>query len=270
MCDQKPLPCNIIFVFHIFYLPSLGYLCLGKIMQCIAENSSVLSMISTTNYARYMAPHCDTLDGPVVKAARRALETGNVNLILPWVHKGSEEEEELKQAFERALSVRKGGGTTTTTTNTNNEIRELADLWFFETAVRLHREGEGALYTGIKPAGPLESPAIPMADQAIETENSDKVIDFLADAVKEELHKRFEHAISKKGFDENDVEAARDYVQAMLGFVLFAGHLHEYIKSGGGGGGGHLHGKGAEDHAQHKAEAKEAAATTASTIVEHS
>lgn len=42
-----------------------------------------------------------------------------------------------------------------------------------------------------------------------------------------------EHAISKKGFDENDVEAARDYVQATLGFVLFAGHLHEYIESGG-------------------------------------
>lgn len=208
-----------------------------------------------------MAPHCDTLDGPVVKAARLALETGNVNLILPWIHRGPEEEE-LKQAFERALSVRKGA----TSTTTNSEIRELADLWFFETAVRLHREGEGAPYTGIKPAGTLESPAVPMADQAIETENPDKLIDFLADAVKEELHERFEHAISKKGFNENDVEAARDYVQAMLGFVLFAGHLHEYIKSGGG----HSHGKGAEDHAQHKAEAKEAAATTASTIVEHS
>lgn len=210
-------------------------------MQCSAENSLVLSTISFNN--EDMAPHCDTLDGPVVKAARRALETGNVNLILPWIHKGPEEEE-LKQAFERALSVRKGS-----TTTTNNEARELADLWFFETAVRLHREGEGAPYTGIKPAGTLESPAVPMADQAIETENPDKVIDFLTDAVKEELHKRFEHAISKKGFDENDVEAARDYVQATLGFVLFAGHLHEYIESGGS------HGKGAEGHAQHKAEA---------------
>lgn len=125
-----------------------------------------------------------------------------------------------------------------------------------------------------EPAGTLESPAVPMADQAIETENPDKVIDFLADAVKEELHERFEHAISKKGFNENDVEAARDYVQAMLGFVLFAGHLYEYIKSSGGSGGGHSHGKGAaEDHAQHKAKVKEeaAAAAIASTIVvEHS
>jgi hypothetical protein len=29
-----------------------------------------------------MPPHCDTLDGPVVKAAKRALEAQNVNLIL--------------------------------------------------------------------------------------------------------------------------------------------------------------------------------------------
>lgn len=193
------------------------------------------------------------MDGPVVKAARRALEAGNVNYIVPWVHK--ESEEELLRAFDNTLRVRRR--------TDDKEATDLADLWFFETAVRLHREGEGAPYTGIKPAGALESPAVPMADQAIETEKPDKVIDFLANAVKEELHKRFEHAISKKGFDENDVEAARDYVQAMLGFVLFAGHLHEYIKSGGRGS---LHGKGAEGHAQHKAKTKEATVTAVSTI----
>jgi len=72
------------------------------------------------------------MDGPVVKAARRALETGNANLILPWVPK--EAEDKLKEAFERTLRVRK----------LDKEARELADYWFFETAVRLHREGEGA------------------------------------------------------------------------------------------------------------------------------
>lgn len=197
-----------------------------------------------------MAPHCDTMDGPVVKAARRALETGNVNLILPWIHK--ESEAELKQAFERALSARKASGS-------NTEGSNLADLWFFETAVRLHREGEGAPYTGIKPAGLSESPAVPMADEAIETENPDKVIDFLADSVKEELHERFERAISKKSFDENDAEAAREYVQAMLGFVLFAGHLHDYIRGRGGS-----HGKGTEGHAEHRVEAKDASITASS------
>ncbi len=122
-----------------------------------------------------MIPHCDMLDGLVVKAPISALETGNVNLILPWIHK--ESEEELKQAFERPLTVRKG--------TSKKEIRELADLWFFESTIRLNREGEEAPYTGIKPAGTLESPAVPMADQAIEIEDPDKVIDFLADTVKE-------------------------------------------------------------------------------------
>ncbi|MCP8317539.1 MAG: hypothetical protein H3Z51_11890, partial [archaeon] len=79
-----------------------------------------------------MPPHCDTMDGPVVKAAKRALDIGNVNLILPWVPKKAESE--LKKAFEKTLRVRKQG----------KETMELADYWFFETAVRLHREGEGA------------------------------------------------------------------------------------------------------------------------------
>lgn len=88
-----------------------------------------------------MPPHCDTMDGPVVKAATEALEKGNVNFILSWVPKKAEVE--LRKAFEKTLLARKLG----------KEAKELADYWFFETAVRLHREGEGASYTGLKPAG---------------------------------------------------------------------------------------------------------------------
>jgi hypothetical protein len=32
------------------------------------------------------------MDGPVVKAAQKALETGNVNLVLIWVRKNDEGE----------------------------------------------------------------------------------------------------------------------------------------------------------------------------------
>ena len=39
-----------------------------------------------------MPPHCDSMDGPVVKAAKRALDLGNVNLILPYVPKEGEGE----------------------------------------------------------------------------------------------------------------------------------------------------------------------------------
>jgi hypothetical protein len=47
--------------------------------------------------------HCDTLDGPVVQLARKALETGNVNLVLPWVR--SADEDEIRRAFEHAQAV---------------------------------------------------------------------------------------------------------------------------------------------------------------------
>jgi hypothetical protein len=36
--------------------------------------------------------HCDTPDGLVVAAARKALDTGNVNLVLIWVQKRDEAE----------------------------------------------------------------------------------------------------------------------------------------------------------------------------------
>jgi|SRR5659263_29751 len=180
-----------------------------------------------------MPPHCDTIDGPVVKASKIALETGNVNLILPWLpEKG---EDELKKAFERTLRVRKMG----------KEAKELADFWFFETAVRLHRAGEGESFAGLKPAGLDEGPVVPRAEKAIEQGDAGKVIEFLSHTVEEEVHKRFKHAISLKNYDENDVDAARDYVEAMLEFMLYSHKLYTYMTSAGGHSaevtGGHEH-----------------------------
>src|ERR1035441_2111941 len=97
------------------------------------------------------------MHSPVVKAAQKALAETNVNLVLIWVHQ--DDEAQIKLAFEKTLAVRK----------LNAEARELADLYFFETLVRIHRAGEGAPYTGLKPAGRDLGPAIPAADKAIET-----------------------------------------------------------------------------------------------------
>jgi hypothetical protein len=101
--------------------------------------------------------HCDGIDGPVVKAAQQALAKGDVNPILIWVR--ANDEAEIRRVFAKTLAVRK----------LNPEARELADLYFFETLVRIHRAGEGAPYTGLKPAGRDLGPAIPAADKAIET-----------------------------------------------------------------------------------------------------
>jgi len=171
-----------------------------------------------------MPPHCDTIDGPVVKAAKAALRTGNVNLILPWAPRTAEVE--IKKAFQKTLRARKLG----------KAAAQVADYWFFETVVRLHREGEGAPYTGLKPAGHDLGPVVPRADKAIETGDPKEVVQFLTRTVEHELHRKFKHAIERKDYDVNDVAAARAFVQANLGFVLYSHHLYAYIKGEDGHG----------------------------------
>ncbi len=167
-----------------------------------------------------MPPHCDTLDGPIVTAAKRALEKHNVNLILPYAP--AEAESELLKAFEKTLHVRALGG----------EAAALADYWFFETAVRLHRAGEGAPYMGLKPAGLDWGPVVPRAERAIDDGNPTDVIGFLTNALDMKLRALFEQARSHKDYEVNDVEAARAYVSAALRFVLYSHHLWKYIVAG--------------------------------------
>jgi hypothetical protein len=132
----------------------------------------VLTSLTVLAAAVFLTPltaqaHCDGLDGPVVKAAQKALADGNVNLVLNWVQKA--DEAEIKHAFKKTLAVR----------TLSAQARELADLYFFETLVRLHRAGEGAPFTGLKPAGRDLGPAIPAGDKALETGNLDPVLQLL-------------------------------------------------------------------------------------------
>ncbi len=178
-----------------------------------------------------MPPHCDTLDGPVVLAAKRALDEDDVTLILPFAPKTAEAE--ITAAFERTIRVRKEG----------KAARDLADLWFFETVVRLHRAGEGAPYTGLKPAGLDWGPVLPKADHAIEKGDPGEVVRFMTRAVEHAVREKFEHAMDLKDYRKGDVDAARAYTSAMLGFELFTHHLYASIAGGGHGeaaeGGGH-------------------------------
>ncbi len=126
--------------------------------------------------------HCDTLDGPVVKEARAALASGNITPVLKWV--GKDLEPELRAAFARALSVRKAGA----------EAEGLADLYFFETAVRLHRATEGAPYTGLKPAGSDLGPAVKASDTALAKGDVDALVSLIAERAAEGLRERFGRA----------------------------------------------------------------------------
>lgn len=174
-----------------------------------------------------MPPHCDTRDGPVVKAAKKSLETGNLNYLMIWIPK--EGEAELNAAFYRTMQVRKIA----------KPAQDLADDWFFETAIRLHRAGEGAPYTGMKPAGLSEGPVVPKAEKAIETGDPKETIGFILKTVEEDLTHRFHHVMEKKKYDVNDVAAGREFIAAFIGWVVYSHHLYMNVKGGGGHGEGH-------------------------------
>jgi hypothetical protein len=159
------------------------------------------------------------MDGPVVTAARKALDSGNVNLVLIWLQRT--DERDIKKAFERTLAVRK----------LNPEAKELADTYFFETLVRVHRAGEGAPYTGLKPAGLDLGPAIPAADKALQEGSVDPLVKLLTEAVQHGVHEHFAAANAKKAFDKNDVEAGRKYVQAYVPFLHYVEGIYEATKA---------------------------------------
>lgn len=176
---------------------------------------SILLIAVAVLGVRSALAHCDGLDGPVVRAAEEALATGNVNLALIWVHQ--EVEEEVREAFMQAAAVRRLGP----------EAQVLADRSFFETLVRLHRAGEGAPYTGLKPAGSDLGPAIPAADRALETGAVRPLERLLTEAVRHGLHEHYEAVQRLKNYDPDDVAAGRRYVEAYVAYVHFVERLYQ-------------------------------------------
>jgi hypothetical protein len=163
--------------------------------------------------------HCDGLDGPVVVAAKKALESGNVNPALIWVR--MEDEPTIKDAFNQTLVVRK----------LDPKARELADMYFFETLVRVHRAGEGAPYTGLKPAGRDLGPAVPAGDKALADGKLEPLAKLLMKALEEGLHVQFEKAMSKMKFQADDVEAGREYIEAYVQYIHYVERLYEASKT---------------------------------------
>lgn len=161
------------------------------------------------------AAHCDSVNGPVVAAARAALEAGDVKLVLPYVAPASEAE--LSAAFEEALAVHRMGGT----------AQQLADRYFFETAVRLHRAGEGASYTGLKFEA-VHDPALEAAENALMTGSLDEVEAILLEAVRHGVHTRFEavHAARQEVENLGTVAADRERVEAELIFEKYVVDLY--------------------------------------------
>jgi hypothetical protein len=182
-----------------------------------------------------LGAHCDGLDGPVVNAARAALESGDVAPVLVWVR--PDDEADVRKLFAETLAVRKLG----------DQARELADRFFFETVVRVHRAGEGASFTGLKPAGRDLGPAIPAADQALERRSVDALVTLLTEAVRTGTTARFREA--SVTVPPGDVTAGRRHVEAYVRFIHYVEGVYEAAT---GNVHGHYPEPGAAAHEEHE------------------
>lgn len=160
--------------------------------------------------------HCDTMDGPVVAAAASALRTGDIKPVLIWIK--PEHEKEVRSAFVKASSVRTQG----------EAAKELADKYFFETVVRLHRMGEGEAYTGIKPAGTPLHPAVAAAEKALVTGSANQLRTELNDKLSSALAEKFARVLETRRHQEESVPAGRAYVAAYVDFMHFVEQVYDH------------------------------------------
>ena len=186
---------------------------------------SVMSVVLTVAFA--VAPalvlaHCDTMDGPVVQSAQRALETGDVTPVLLWVP--AKDEPEIREVFQKALSVRK----------LNKAAADIADMYFFETLVRVHRAGEGEPYAGIQPAGTDPGAAVKAADRSLESGSVEPVLKMMTEALTKGIRERYEQALHRQKHAGDSVEAGRKFVGAYVEYVHYVEALYDLASQGPG------------------------------------
>jgi hypothetical protein len=148
------------------------------------------------------------MSGPVIKDARDAITKGDVTPVLRWV--SPQGEEEVRAAFARTMEVRKAGG----------KAQELADTWFFENLVRVHRAGEGAPYTGLKETSE-EEPAIAAADKALKSGSDEALLKLVTEKVREGIHHRFVETLERQKGAGKSVEAGREFVESYVQFIHY-------------------------------------------------
>jgi hypothetical protein len=174
------------------------------------------------------AAHCDSIDGPVVQDAVRALEAGRVDPVLKWVR--ADDAAEVREMFDHVLTVRATGP----------EARMLADRLFFETVVRLHRESENAPYTGLKPTGIDPGVVVRMTDRSLETASEAEMVQVLTELTAQGLHERFARMIEAHAHAEHNADAGRAYVAAYVDYVHFAKALFDRATGHSGGQGNNV------------------------------
>lgn len=165
--------------------------------------------------------HCDSYDGPTIKDAVEALETNNVNLVLKWITE--EQEKEIIPLFNKTYALKNG----------DNEIYKVVEKYFFETLVRLHRETEGAPYTGLKPAGTTKK-IIQLSDQAIASKDIDDLLVKLNNHIGTVIKEKYEKVAALDKVKNESPEKGREYVEAYVDYTHTVEAIHDIIDQSSG------------------------------------
>lgn len=176
----------------------------------------LLIMPSRNTYA-----HCDSYDGPVIKDALEALKTNQVSLVLKWVE--PRYEDEIRSLFIKTYQLKTG----------DKEIYSIVERHFLETLVRLHREGEGAPFTGLKPAGSA-SPIVQWADRSLDAGNIDELSKAISKHTETVIREKFERVKALANTKEQSPELGREYVKAYIDYTHSIEGIHAFLEKGPG------------------------------------
>ncbi len=176
-----------------------------KSLGTVAAAAAIIIMMPVSASA-----HCDTMDGPTVADGIKAIENNNINYVLKWIQ--PDYEKEITDIFNLSMKVK----------DLSPESKELAEKYFFSELVRIHRSGEGAPFTGLKPSGTFIDEKVLAADESIEIGNLSPLENLIEEEKMPELKERFERVIELKNFDVNNVEEGREYIEAYVKFFKFA------------------------------------------------
>lgn len=193
-------------------------------------NSKIAVMLFLASFifmfTKSVSAHCDSYDGPVIKDAEKALETNNINLVLKWV--SEEQENEITPLFQKLCKLRNG----------DKEVYEIVKKHFFETLVRLHRETEGAPYTGLKPAGTTKQ-IIQMTDKTIIENNVEDFLLKLNNHIDKVVREKYEKVSRLNMVKDDSVEKGREFVAAYVDYTHTVEAIHDIIEHNGGSHAGH-------------------------------
>ena len=164
--------------------------------------------------------HADTLDSPVVKDAKIALDKKDVTPLLKWVKR--EREIEVCEAFNKALASR----------NKSPQDKAIADRAFFEVLVKAYQEGQELSYTGIKPADALPNLILLEADTALDKGSSSETLEQLsAINATSAIKTRFNKVAEKRKKMNESIDAGREYVEAYVEFINYLEQLSIAIEA---------------------------------------